>query len=208
MSAGIRSGVNWSLVKEPPVTDESFEPAMDQQQESASQPVEPAPVESIEPVQEEVIEEVVVQAPEPVIEVPTPTPTPIPVARVFDDDDLDDWDAQWALFDKNRWTVWSFLSTEPEDRVSIRLDLMQPYGVAQVRWLESFEGIDGRLEIDISLDGLTWVPLNMWSARQDFETEWWEIDVYSTARYVRFTLVNETAELELGGLAEIEILPI
>ncbi|CAN5566313.1 hypothetical protein BH23CHL5_BH23CHL5_00950 [soil metagenome] len=189
--------------QEPAIVDSSSEGLPDQPDVAS---------ESVEGSSEPVVEETVPEAepePEPVYEEPTPTPVlmPLMIVRVLDVDDIPDFDLLSRLADDDRSTVWRVEETGEIEKITLRLDLDYRQYIETLRWLESFDGLQGRLEISLSDDDLLWTDLNVFAATWDETGIWQELAVYAEARYVRITFINDAGWSWLGGLSEIELLP-
>lgn len=96
---------------------------------------------------------------------------------------------------------------EPEDLVlEIDLGYVQTVGSVRWQWTETVYARDA--EVQISLDGETWTTVawpDTWSA---IPGEWQEAGVGLDTRYVRFLFPNTGGLPVVGGLSEVEVLPL
>jgi len=134
-------------------------------------------------------------------EVSQPERTPYPVVRV----QRTDGSANGAvLVDDDASTIWETTGPEFHQIASFALDLDRAVPVRELRWLPGPDGIQGRLLIQISSDGESWVDLDHELATLDAEG-WVVLPVDATAQYIRFVFLNDVQTPQLGGIAELEV---
>ena len=155
------------------------------------------------------------------VDPPVPVPTPTPVANesttlvatesetapypIAASGQSDNSVASWSLVDGDPSTYWATSTDVPPAEAFAFVDLGAAQPVGRIRWLFAAEGLAEAMQVDVSVDGATWVPLAApGNAPSGF---WQELPVGVEARYVRFFFANPSQLPAVGGLAEIEIWP-
>jgi hypothetical protein len=110
------------------------------------------------------------------------------------------------VIDQNPATVWQAASpAEGEDPAEIVFDLGAPTQIDKLRWLISNENEAAGMIIAVSNDGTTWTdianPANVTPG------DWRELPVNAAWRFVRLRFPNPNSAEQVGGLAELEIVP-
>ena len=98
-------------------------------------------------------------------------------------------------------------AAEPED-LALVLDLGYVQTVGAARWLWTDTTWAHGAVIEISLDGETWQTVGYPDTWNAIPGEYQSVDILADARYVRFMFPNVEQLPQVGGLAEVEILPV
>jgi hypothetical protein len=117
----------------------------------------------------------------------------------------DSADAELA-FDGDPSTVWitSEGSRPPEDGF-FYVDLGGSKEIGRIRWRFGVEGAADEWQLQISTDRRSWTTVaDLGNADAG---DWQSVDIGAKARYVRFFFLNPNGDAQIGGVAEIEVLP-
>ncbi len=95
---------------------------------------------------------------------------------------------------------------EPED-LALVLDLGYVQTVGSARWLWTDATYAHGVEIQVSLDGETWTTVAYPDTWNTIPGEYQTAEIWRDARYVRFMFPNAEQLPQVGGLAEVEIIP-
>lgn len=147
-----------------------------------------------------------------VIEEPTPTPSPTPeppgALKIVNSDHSPNGVAHRYVRDGSLSTFWVTrkTGTAPANAwVSVRLQNAEPVG--SIRWVFGKYGMADRYFIETSVDQVTWKKVTTKSNKP--VGQWQQIATRpgTIAKYVRFWFENPNQELQLGGIAEIQLYP-
>lgn len=158
--------------------------------ETPAAPVETATTSPVALVEEE---------PAPVAE---DSPAPYPVVRVQRTEGSSHGN---VLVDEDLSTVWVTTGTEIPQIASFALDLDGELPVGEVRWLTGPENLMGLLLVHVSNDGQEWIEIDLDALTQD--GDWSVVPLNTTTRFIRFVFLNEDQNVQLGGIAEVEVWP-
>jgi hypothetical protein len=110
-----------------------------------------------------------------------------------------------GLVDRDPATYWITDGAEIPVAAYVTIDLGQVRPVGTVRWLFAIGELADGMRIDVSTDGATWVTV---AEPGNAEPGMWqEAAVGLDAQYVRWYFANPNGDLQLGGLAEVEVWP-
>jgi hypothetical protein len=143
-------------------------------------------------------------------ETPTATvcipPTPTPLTPV-DIDETDGAPDSAVLFDKNLSTSWQTVPpAEGEDPAETVFDLGAPTQMEKLRWLVSNENQAAGMIISVSNDGTNWQDIA--NPANVAPGDWRELPVNAAWRFIRYQFPNPNSAEQVGGLAEVEVVPL
>lgn len=98
--------------------------------------------------------------------------------------------------------------TATPEPLALELDLGSIQTVGAVRWQWTETTYAHGAVIETSLDGETWTPVAYPDTWNELPGEWYEAAVGIDARYVRFTFPDDQQLGVVGGLTDVEIVPI
>jgi hypothetical protein len=141
----------------------------------------------------------------PTLEPPTATPDLSPYRIVRSGRSVDSAGAD-LTFDGDPSTarITSAAGEPPEDGY-FSVDLGSTKAIGTVRWLFGVEGAADQWQLQVSTDRRNWSTVaDLGNAAAG---DWQSIEVSAKARYVRFFFLNPNGDAQIGGVAEIEVLP-
>ncbi len=110
------------------------------------------------------------------------------------------------IFDQNPGSAW--LATPPEtdqDPAQIVVNLGAPQTIDKLRWVVTDPNAAAGMVISVSNDGANWQTV---AAPADVTPgDWRELTLGSAWQFIRFQFPNPNGAAQVGGLAEVEILP-
>lgn len=98
-------------------------------------------------------------------------------------------------------------TVEPED-LALEIDLGGLQTVGGIRWQWAETTYAHGVEIQISIDGENWTTAVWPETYSELSGEWQEAAIGLDARYVRFMFPNSDQLPLVGGLSEVEVLPL
>ena len=112
-----------------------------------------------------------------------------------------------AVVDRDPATYWITDVDAPPTDASFTLDFGAPVSIGSVRWLFAVAGYGDGLQIQVSNDLREWTSFDEPGA--ETAGDWQTLTLHQPiqARYVRFLFVNTSGGDQVGGLAEVEVLP-
>lgn len=114
-------------------------------------------------------------------------------------------DADLAL-DGDSETVWVTLPADaPPSDGYLLLDLGQLRAIGAIRWQYGIAGFADQWQVQISNDRRRWKTIAE-PGNGDVGI-WYAVDVNAEARYIRLLFSNPNDDPQLGGIAEIEVIP-
>lgn len=109
-------------------------------------------------------------------------------------------------FDGDPSTVWVTL---PDDELPTEaylfLDLGKSTTIGQIRWQFGIEGAADDWQLQISTNRRSWTTIAAFGNAP--VGEWQSIDLDERVRYIRFLFDNPHGDAQIGGIAEIEVVP-
>jgi hypothetical protein len=110
------------------------------------------------------------------------------------------------VFDGDPATVWITLPADdpPADGFFV-VDLGRSVPVGQIRWQFGIEGVAGQWQLQISTNRRRWTTIAA-LGNADVGT-WQSIDLDESVRFVRFFFFNPNGDAQIGGIAEVEVVP-
>jgi hypothetical protein len=86
-------------------------------------------------------------------------------------------------------------------------DLGQTQSVGRLRWFFAVDGLNSGLQIDSSNDQRSWSTVDKPGPVAAGAWQEFVLSAPVDARYIRFLFLNNDGTDQLGGLAEVKILP-
>jgi hypothetical protein len=126
----------------------------------------------------------------------------LPIARIQRSPDAQPGQ---VLVDNDPATVW-FANGAGQPLAMFVLDLGQVSAFSQIWWQTGESGIGGTLYLSVSSDNVEWIDLDPTLAYVT-EDGWIVLDTPTSAQFIRFVFVNDTASDWLGGISEVRVLP-
>jgi subtilisin family serine protease len=142
---------------------------------------------------------------------PTPSPTvqitpPTGAYKIVNSDNSSNGVAHRYVRDNNLSTIWTTKKTSKAPSsawVLVRLQNSQPVG--SIRWVFGITGMADSFYIETSNDLVTWKKVTTKSNKPAGQWQEAMTKAGTTAKYVRFTFTNPNHDLQLGGIAEIQL---
>lgn len=126
------------------------------------------------------------------------------------------WPAGWSssgqsqdgyvALDGEALTDWRTYPGTALPEAELGFDLGRVTWVTELWWLVAADPPGGRFVVEISLDGETWQVVGDWLTLGE-PGAWVSLPVGAEARFVRIRFINELSQDQLGGIAEVVILP-
>lgn len=115
-------------------------------------------------------------------------------------------DATFA-FDGDPSTVWITLPADaPPAEAYVFLDLGEAKTIEQIRWQFGIEGAADQWQLQVSTNRRRWTTVT--ESGNAPVGEWQSIDLDERVRYIRFFFRNPNGDAQIGGIAEIEVVPL
>jgi hypothetical protein len=101
------------------------------------------------------------------------------------------------------WRTWPGTALPEAELV---VDLGQVTWVTELWWLVAADAPGGRMVIETSIDGETWQLISERATPGDPDA-WMSVPLGVEAQFVRFRFINDLGTDQLGGIAEVVLLP-
>ena len=136
---------------------------------------------------------------------PTPPATPSGAYQIVGSSRSGNSLYSTLVWDGNMNTVWQTNASSPPNSAWVYVDLGEPKPIGAIRWVFGVKGLADYWRIQVSNDKSTWTTLGV--RRNRPVGQWQELVTDVTARYVRFYFTNPNLDPQIGGLAEVAIMP-
>jgi hypothetical protein len=112
----------------------------------------------------------------------------------------------WTVLDGDPLTDWRTWPGTALPEAELRVDLGQVSWVSELWWLVAIDAPGGRIVVETSPDGETWQLIGERPTPGD-PGAWASMPLGVEARFVRFRFINDYGTDQLGGIADVVLLP-